>query len=90
MNNDELIRFNPILAKALAETETAEPPEAAPYLRELVALCVKTGVRPSVIYAMIKTGRMVTQQNMKLLSKSDLKEWRDAYDEYDRLEKGNR
>lgn len=85
MNRNELIQFNPILAKALAENKD-HPQEV---LEELVAALVRVGAEPSKIYATIKTGRMLTEQNMKLLTKADLKEWRDACREYDKLEKAN-
>jgi hypothetical protein len=55
------------------------------YLRELVAVSVKVGILPDKIYAMIKTGRILTNDNMKLLSKADIKEWQDSCHEYDRL-----
>jgi hypothetical protein len=42
----------------------------------------KTGMRPELIYAYKKTGRMVTQENSKLLTDIELKEWDDAIDEY--------
>jgi hypothetical protein len=87
MNNDELIRFNPILAKALAraEEENVDPHMPNEYLRELVAASVKVGVSPDKIYAMIKTGRILTHDNMKLLSIADIREWQDSCHEYDRL-----
>lgn len=91
MDNDELIRFNPILAKALAKAEKEHSQEgsagkaAIEFLREFVALAVKTGTEPATIYATIKTGRIVTNENMKLLTKADIKEWQDATREYDEL-----
>ena len=40
-------------------------------------------------YAMNKTGRIVTETNLKFLTDSDLQEWNDAVDEYNRkLESG--
>jgi hypothetical protein len=86
MNTDELIRFNPILAEALAKAEeNSDPDVPKDYLRELVAVSVRSGVEPSKIYAVIKTGRILTAENMKLLSKADIKEWEDACREYNRL-----
>jgi len=87
MNNDELIRFNPILANALAqaEEENVDPHVPNEFLRELVAVSVKVGVSPDKIYAMIKTGRILTNDNMKLLSNADIKEWQDSCHEYDSL-----
>ena len=40
------------------------------------------GVRPEVIYAFRKTGRIVTEDNWHLLSEDDRKEWTDAVNEY--------
>jgi hypothetical protein len=51
----------------------------------LVAVALKTGVEPEKIYGTIKTGRMLTTENMKFLSKAELKEWQDAREEYQRL-----
>ena len=45
----------------------------------------KAGVRPALIYAYQKTGRLVTRENRKYLTKAELKEWNDAFDEWQRL-----
>src|SRR5438093_1202111 len=42
----------------------------------------KAGVRPAMIYAFQKTGRLVTEENRKKLTKAELKEWTDAVDEW--------
>ena len=84
MNCDELIAFNPILANALARAEENSEPYSY-LLRELVATCVRAGVSPDKIYAVIKTGRILTEDNMKLLTKAEIKEWKDACSEYHRL-----
>src|SRR5581483_801118 len=39
-------------------------------------------IRPELIYASQKTGRLVTDVNVKLLTNAELKEWNDAIDEY--------
>ena len=44
----------------------------------------KAGVRPAIIYAYQKTGRLVTRENRKRLTKAELKEWNDAFDEWHR------
>jgi hypothetical protein len=91
MNIDELIRFNPILAKALAEADAQAVEECGPeilkdpYFHTIIAASVQSGIGPDMIYAMIKTGRIVTKQNMKLLTKADIKEWQDACLEYGSL-----
>ena len=48
----------------------------------------KAGVHPALIYAYQKTGRIVTRENRKHLTKADLKEWNDAFDEWHRLHRG--
>lgn len=45
----------------------------------------RAGVRPELIYAFDKTGRMVTEDNHHLLTAEDLAEWNAAIDEYRRL-----
>ena len=42
----------------------------------------KAGVRPELIYAMRKTGRVVTEANQHLLTDEELQEWQDAIEEY--------
>jgi hypothetical protein len=42
----------------------------------------KAGIRPAMIYAYQKTGRLVTYENRKHLTKAELKEWNDAVDEW--------
>lgn len=91
MDTNELVNFNPILGNAFAQAEKESAAkggvwgEMIEYLREFVALGVKTGVEPSKIYAIIKTGRILTEENMKLLTNADIKEWHDACREYERL-----
>jgi hypothetical protein len=86
MNNDELIKFNPILAEAVAEAEKGIYwAGAGDHLRELVASSVRTGIPADRIYAIIKTGRILTANNIKMLTEADIKEWQDARHEYDRL-----
>jgi len=40
------------------------------------------GTDPALIHAYNKTGRLVTKENMRNLSRADLNEWQDAIDEY--------
>jgi hypothetical protein len=37
---------------------------------------------PSVVYAMNKTGRIVTEANLEFLTDTELQEWNDAVNEY--------
>jgi hypothetical protein len=45
-------------------------------------LMLKVGVDEALIYASIKTGRTVTEENLKFLTKEDLAEWEEAVSEY--------
>jgi hypothetical protein len=91
MNNDDLIQFNPILANTLADVEAADsnPNFNKEILRELVAGAIKTGMPPDKIYAVIKTGRILTFENMTFLSNDEIDEWQDAAREYDELANPN-
>jgi hypothetical protein len=48
----------------------------------------KAGVDPAIIYAYQKTGRLVARENRKHLTKAELQEWNDAFDEWHRLHRG--
>jgi hypothetical protein len=85
MNIEELINFNPILARAMVEAEKKCNPAMREVFREIVAALIRTGAEPEKIYATIKTGRLLTKQNLKHLTKADLKEWADAGQEYNHL-----
>ena len=39
-------------------------------------------IDPAIVYAMNKTGRMVTETNVHFLTDTELQEWNDAVDEY--------
>jgi len=45
---------------------------------ELAAIAGEVGVSPQLIYAMKKTGRIVTENNKQFLTPAELKEWNDA------------
>lgn len=52
-------------------------------LRQEVAQAAReAGLDPALIYAMEKTGLIVTQENMDLLTDEELEEWESALDEY--------
>ena len=50
--------------------------------RSLVQVAGESGLDPALVYAMNKTGRIVTEHNMQFLTDADLQEWNDAIDEY--------
>lgn len=49
---------------------------------ELLTLAREADVTPALIYAIQKTGRIITQENMHLLSEEELEEWNAAIEEY--------
>jgi|SRR5664279_3001503 len=52
---------------------------------EVLQKAGELGMDPAIIYAMRKTGRMVTEQNMQYLQPEELQEWEDAVEEYHSL-----
>lgn len=42
----------------------------------------ESGMPPAIVYAMNKTGRIVTEENSQFLTDAELQEWNDAVDEY--------
>ena len=49
---------------------------------QILSAAGKAAVRPELIYAMKKTGRIVTESNQHLLTDEELQEWQDAIKEY--------
>ena len=49
---------------------------------QILSAAGQAGIRPELIYAMRKTGRIVTESNQHLLTDEDLQEWQDAIEEY--------
>ncbi len=66
--------------------EITDPVERERLVRELfeemLATMVEVGVAPQIIYAARKTEHVVTEENVKFLSRADLEEWEAAIDEY--------
>ena len=50
---------------------------------EIVSAMKLAGVEPAIIYAYEKTGRILTTENLHLISDEDLTEWNVAIDEYE-------
>jgi hypothetical protein len=47
------------------------------------------GIDPALIYAMNKTGRIITEDNARFLTDAELQEWNDAVTEYhEKIESG--
>jgi hypothetical protein len=85
MSDEALLSFNPIIKSAFDKYVDKNDPFTRDLMQTIVAAAIKTGASPEKIYATIKTGRMLTTMNMKLLSEADIKEWSDAAEEYLRL-----
>ena len=51
-------------------------------MSQILSAASRAGIRPELIYAMKKTGRMVTEANQHLLTDQDLQEWQETIDEY--------
>jgi len=53
-------------------------------VKDMVTAMEKAGIYEGIIYAYKKTGMFVTESNEKKYSKSDMKEWNEAINEYER------
>ena len=53
--------------------------------RALVQAAGESGMNAALVYAMNKTGRIVTEQNMQFLTGAEIEEWNDAVDEYHQM-----
>jgi hypothetical protein len=51
----------------------------------LVGALEQAGAPPEILYAVGKTGRLVTEMNLHLLSKAEYREWCEAIREFRRL-----
>jgi len=50
----------------------------------MVETMKKVGIRPELVYAYEKTGRIVTEENQRFLTDAELAEWQAALEEYRR------
>jgi hypothetical protein len=76
---------NPVILKALEDEERNPDSQWGGRCRPLIEAMMKINVRPALIYASIKTGRVLTTDNMNLLSREDLIEWERYCAEYEEL-----
>ena len=60
------------------------------YNRDMVAALTASGAHPALIWAFLRTGLLVTEQNLPLLDADDLADWIAALNEYDAAERGRR
>ena len=57
---------------------------------EMLKALAAAGVDPAVVYACNKTGLLVSEENLHLLSKEDLAEWQQAVEEAQLMFKKNK
>jgi len=75
---EDPVFFNP-------EADTPEPmpePVASSMLASILEAARDANIRPEILYAMKKTGRIVTAQNAQYLTPEELAEWDAAIDEF--------
>jgi hypothetical protein len=75
---DDPLFFEPGVAdpQFLSDESTAE------IWKSLLRAAGDSGIDPAIVYAMNKTGRIVTETNLHFLTDAELREWNDAVDEY--------
>ena len=52
---------------------------------DVIRPLIKAGVKPKLIWAVCRTGRLVTDENKKSLTPEDIAEWEAALREYEGL-----
>ena len=75
---DDPLFFDPSIAvpQFLSDESTDE------IWKSLLQAAGDSGIDPAIVYAMNKTGRIVTETNVHFLADAELQEWNDAVDEY--------
>jgi hypothetical protein len=75
---DDPLFFDPSVAvpQFLSDESTDE------IWKRLLQAAGDSGIDPAIVYAMNKTGRMVTEANLEFLSDWELQEWNDAVNEF--------
>lgn len=82
MGPDDPLLFDP-------EADTPQPiseAKMAAMFEEIFKMAAEADTRPEILYAMRKTGRIVTTKNRHLLSPEESAEWNAAIDEYHSLQ----
>ena len=64
------------------DTDLVAPMSEKELLKEILDALRLAKARPEIIYAVEKTGRLVTEVNIQFLTPAEYKEWCDAIDEY--------
>ena len=78
---DDPIFFDP-------DADTPTPMSVKQVSDEIVQAMVSAGVDPSIIFAFHRTGLLVSEDNVNLLSPEELEEWQAAIDEYNEKVRG--
>ncbi len=75
---DEPVFFDP-------DVDTPRELEADKLQSQMIEAMVAAGVEPAKIYAYHKTGLLPTNDNLHLLSKEDIEQWKAAIAEYENV-----
>ena len=70
------------------DADTPVPIDVEEVSAQIIKAMASAGLDPAKIYAFHRTGLMVTETNLHLLSAEDLDEWQAAIDEYNEKTKG--
>jgi hypothetical protein len=73
--------------RTLGRVAPTRPLSASEVDEAMLLVLREANVRPEILYAYQKTGRLVTEENARLISAEDLAEWDAAVDEYRRNSK---
>ena len=73
---DDPVFFDP-------NADTPKPMNVQDATRDIAAAMVAANIAPEMIYAFQKTGLIVCEENLHLLSPADINEWNSAIAEYE-------
>lgn len=73
---DDPLLFDP-------EADEPRPMDPAKVEGMMVQAMEQAGIDPAKIYAFRRTGRLISEENARFLSKRDLAEWQAAIEEYE-------
>ena len=68
------------------DADTPQPWPIEKYDEAVLAVMAEAGIRGELVYAYKKTGRLVSAETYRMLTRAEKKEWNDAIDEYFRLQ----
>jgi hypothetical protein len=73
-----------------ANADTPQPIKPQEVHIAMLQVMSASGMRPEIIYALEKTGRIVTRENMKYLTDAEIAEWNSAIAEHHKQVKDTR